>query len=815
MPAVASRYWRIGFRSAITSGTCHLVLSTLKVLNASLVDQTASATVTAANLRSGDSVTSWSDNSDTTTATLTFSAGTTFQYVTYDFGSGNTASLNSFLIRVSTLTPSEVTTTRIAASDLDMLVQTSSDDATWLTQTVLSRPLATDDTDYYMAMLPDSLYYPVPSRTQNSGTGGIYGIVAEDGVALPNRPVILYDRDDFTKIGYATTDVNGGYAFNGLNENREYLVMSVDPSGPPYKNALVYDRITPINTRTQLQTQSPFWAQRLRDPKFGFSFAITQFVDGVTYNNVEIAPGSAYSNLYGNNASDGFSADYTTWPQFDGYTTLPLDGAAGAFKFLKSNRLSSTQRGTGLISTGAGHLGNGLVNDAADYADFSFEVICVAPLSTESPLIVMWPSSTSDGVYWDEESSFTFYSRTGPVIEVTPTAARFRIELGGNNLATIRASAPVVQNQVVHIVATFAMESATGINLYINGVLQATASTIGAGRPYNHRYNTGSSGNDLGANFNVGDSVGVLKRISGNIVFGTGVATNNAYPPGFGGAFGAANWWGRVLSQSDVTKLYNSFANVATFVPEATQSGYAAEVEADNPSYYFRLNDTSMPANGFTRPLIGRKTANLYYREGTVFGANANFVAGNTGVDFSNSAGAYIQIAPFSTTFSVEMWVRPTSLSVTTSLFAVSGLRYTAPTRLSLSTSGILTLTTVDISTTTSISFSHTPLAVNTSYHIVVTYDPWTEKTAKLYINGALVDTKNAPLIFIPGDSLLVSVGCRVVTQSTSELEWTLNGPDAPSFQTDHFRGVMGEFAWYNHRLTAARIQAHYDARNY
>lgn len=798
MPAVASRYWRIGFRSATTTGSCHLPLSTLKVLNSSLVDQTGSATVTVQNLLAGSSAANLSDNSNATTGTMTFTAGTTFQYVTYDFGSGNTASLSSFLIRVSSA--STTGTSKITASALDMLVQSSSDNTTWLTQTVLGRPLAADDVDYYMAMIPDSLYYPVPSRTQIAGNGGIYGIVSEDGVALPNRPVILYDRDDFSKIGYATTDVNGGYAFNGLNENREYLVMSVDPSGPPYKNALVYDRITPINTKTQLQTQSPFWAQRLRDPKFGFSFAITKFIDGVTNNEFEISPG-------------GVSYQRDLSPiMFDGLTVSPTEGALGSFQFIKSNRVSNSTRGQGLFAVGAGFFGDGAVSNPDEYGALSFELICIPPTPSETSLIAFWMMTPDSN---DSATSCVISGfdrlRTGPTIEVTPTAVNVRMGLGGNNFSTVRATAPVVQNQIHHIVFTYVQDSE--IKLYVNGALAATTAIAGSGRPFTAPWavDTGAV-QDFGGTWNV-DTAVVARRVGGIAVCGAGLFGTAKYPPGWGGYFGAANFWGRALSQSDVTKLSDSVTDTANFVPLTTLSGYAAEVEVDNPSYYFRLNETSQPAS-FVRPISGRKALNLTYRAGTAFGVNAGFVAGSTAVDFSNSAGAYLTASQFSNTFSVEMWVRPTSLSALGYLFAVGAYQPALnPAQMTLSTGGILSLLLYDkTGITTTITFSHTPLAVNTSYHLVVTYDPWVEKTAKLYLNGVLADTKNAPAIPVAHTSLFTGIGCR----ANNNIQWgSTSTIDAPTFGTDHFRGVMGEFAWYNHRLTAARVQAHYDARNY
>lgn len=79
------------------------------------------------------------------------------------------------------------------------------------------------------------------------GIGAIFGIVSEDGVAKNASPVALYDRTTFQLVQKTLTASDGGYVFNGLNQNTsDYLVLATDEDGSPTKNALVQDRVQPV-----------------------------------------------------------------------------------------------------------------------------------------------------------------------------------------------------------------------------------------------------------------------------------------------------------------------------------------------------------------------------------------------------------------------------------------------------------------------------------------------------------------------------------------------------------------------------------------
>jgi len=80
-----------------------------------------------------------------------------------------------------------------------------------------------------------------------AGIGAIFGIVTEEGVVKPDSPVVLLDRENKKIVRRQNTDANGGFTFNGLNEQEAtYMVFATDEDGEEPKNALIQDRILPV-----------------------------------------------------------------------------------------------------------------------------------------------------------------------------------------------------------------------------------------------------------------------------------------------------------------------------------------------------------------------------------------------------------------------------------------------------------------------------------------------------------------------------------------------------------------------------------------
>lgn len=780
--AAPALYWRISIRDgANTSTQTRIQLKRLTVHTASGTNVTDDATVTT-NFTTGGGLLSYLNDGDDATVFEAYWNGVNsieFRYFQYQFSSA--VELSYFTIRSGTTVSAN---SRALLYNCDFLIQSSDNGTTWTTQAVLGRPAAADDTVYQFALTVDSLYYPVPNRANLGGSGGIYGIVSEDGVALPNRPVILYERDGFEKIGYTTTDINGGYAFNGLNTARDYMVLSYDPSGPPYKNALVWDRIVPINTLGAQTAASPFWARRLRDPKCGMFFGVTQLLDGTTYNYIEGSVG-------------GHTNTRSNYVWMNGATIDTIPNGNGLYAFLKSNRTASYSGYSTFIES-TGLFGLNVAGDVRNYSNLTFEYIFVPPAATEADLAICLSGTrdSDDAGFWSGNDYFP----RGPTLQVTSSVMNFRVPLGGANLSVVRATASVTQGQIHHVVVTYVQD--TSIKLYVNGSLVQTTSISGAGRIFG--YDTFWQWDVLGGNINSNNmGASAMRRLAHLVIHGSGGAPGGNYynGPAWGGRFGLFGVFGRTMSDSEVATLYDSFVNPYTHTVLPTQSGYAGQVEADNPIYYDRLNQLAMPANSASWPLLGRKDVYATYRSGTTFGATG-FVSGSTATNFNDaSAGILLAGILANTTFTIECFVRPASLATSGAIFVNRMYNTNVSTGLFLETTGLLNFYVTDQSNTvTTFSLSHTPLAVGTDYHLALSYEPWTDKQLKLYINGALVNTQTAGTLPAAGTTYWTAIGINPFGT-------------APSYQLQ-FRGVLGEFAYYNYVLPAARIQAHYDARN-
>jgi len=800
--AAPARYWRIVFRSVNTYNYAQLGIAHLRLfdvngneltaapnapilstaLNNSLVNSTG---FPLENLIDGDEQTICAFNWPSYRTT------TSWRAIDFDFGEGNAVLVDYVLARVTD--DNYNGNSILPANSLDWQVQSSDDNSTWMTQCLQYRPLQQANTDYRFAAAVTSDLYPIPSRDLLGGDGGIYGIVSEDGVAMPNRPVMLFERETFYKIAYTTTDENGGYAFNGLNRNNEYLVMSVDPSGPPYKNAIVWDRIKPINTKGNLGPQSPFWARRIRDKNLGSVVCFADFLDSVTYDFFR-------GNVLG---SERLYSKYHS--VFAGYDFANETALGGAMRLLKSNR-TETDLGNGLtLFPGLGTFSG--VNNASmpdNYANLTFEYIFQAPQATESALIFVWAGrrDSDDATMYGYDGYYGEHMRaTGPTLEVNITEMNVRFPLSARNRATPRVTAPVVAGTPYHVMIAYT-ENAS-IQLYVNGALAGEADITGAGRLWGHtqgRKNFEDWDNSVRVSSGYYKEAAIRRLdmlyIGGN-GYGYKSSSDERYnlPPGYGGAVGLAAIYGRTFTASDVQQFYDSYNNWDTHAVVPEQSGYMAEVEADNPSFYARLNNLMPPQRIET--LLGHRDYRGSYGAGTVFNA-APFVSGSPSITTSDG-GVFFERVDIAATFTVEFFVRFSSTAGTQRLFLTRKYNSSAFIYLSM-IDGTLSLSINDRSGTTTTQPFPVTLNPNTDYHLVVQYDPWELKTTQLFINGA--QTAELPASAIPNTIDVDWLGVGVNVSSTG-----------PSY-SERVQGDMAEFAIYNYILPPERIAAHYAARN-
>lgn len=797
-----ARYWRIQFRSINTYNYAQLGINHLRLFAKDGTELTTApntpllSTVLNNNLVNTASfpLENLIDGDDQTTCAFNwpgYRTTTTWRAVDFDFGAGNAVLVDYLLVRI---TDTDYNGNSIIAADsIDWLIQSSDDNVTWVSQSMQYRPVRQANADYRIAASVTSDLYPIPSRDLLGGDGGIYGIVSEDGVAMPNRPVLLFERETFYKIGYTTTDENGGYAFNGLNRNNEYLVMSVDPSGPPYKNALVWDRIKPINTKGNLGPQSAFWARRIRDPNLGGVVSFADFLDSVAYDFFR-------GNVLGRERL------YSTYHSvFAGYDFAQTTATDGSLKFIKSNR-TEAEIGNGLtLFPGLGTFtGNNNASVPDNYANLTFEFIFQAPQSNESSLIFVWAGrrDSDDATMYGYDSYYGYHMRaTGPTLEVTTTEMNVRFPLSARNRTDPRITSPVIAGEHYHVIIAYTENQS--IELYVNSVLTGTADITGAGRLWGHTQSTKVFEDWDNTNRLTGGAYkeAAIRRLDMLYIGGTGhgYASSNDerynLPPGFGGAVAFAGIYGRTFTEAEVQQFYDAYANTENHVVLPQQSGYMAEVEADNPSFYVRLNDLTPPQRIDT--LLGHRDYRATYETGTEFNS-APFVSGSPSITTSNG-GVFCERVDIPSTFTVECFVRFDSLIGTQRLFLTRKYNSSAFIYLSM-IDGALSLSITDRSGTTTTQPFPVTLSTGTDYHLVVQYDPWDLKATRLYLNGELAS--ELPASAIPNNIDVDWLGIGVNVSSTG-----------PSY-SERVQGQMAEFAIYNYILPAERIAAHYAARN-
>lgn len=807
--AAPARYWRVrvqlgsgGFWGSTAVGKC-------RWFNAAGVDLSkdllaAAITITGGtDIRTGGATTNLVDASNSTE--IWFAPYHTWDShimnLTFDFGTPVLPDYVEMVITPTETGPWGTQPSMHPTTLTPVYVFSSSNNTNWDIQCFNDRPFSAYNTAYRLSTTVSSKDYPVPSRTNLGGSGGIYGIVSEDGVALPNRPVYLFDRTTMSKIGFVTTDQYGGYAFNGLNELKDYMLLSTDPSGPPYKNALVWDRINPINTKGNIVPVSPFWARRARHPQLGGVVSCANYLSGTTYCWIG-------GNVLG---QEGHYQHHGVQFGFDFVIVPEASTAGGTLKFLKSNR-TTTSTGMGMTVFDS----EGVVsptNAAAqpeNYSALTFEYIFKAPSAGESALIVVH-AGTRDS---DDARQYAYDNwqghtgrGAGPTLEVTTAAINVRFPLGASNRATVLCTAVITPGTVYHVMVAY--KESDYIELYVNGALAQKTLIAGGGRLYGHNLWAGTTNENWDYLWNgTYMNPAYIRRLNVVHIGGYGqtpygqTSDVSTIPPGYGGAVAFVGKYYKTFSAAEVASFYDSYLNWDTHTVGSTQSGYMAEVEADNPAFYTRLNDLAQPAK--IPCVIGQCDYFGTYEAATLYN-RVGFVSGSTAVNFSNGAAVLTGVR-ISTVFSLEFFCRQTSTAGTQRILLTR--RYNGNPHIYLTAiAGALSLSLCDnAGQTVDISLGHT-LVYNTATHVVVTYDPWTSKFCRLYINGVMVTEKGAPVI----------AEVYANTWNTPFLTWLGIGCN-PSGTTptiaERFYGDMGELALYQYELPAARIAAHYAARN-
>ncbi len=229
--------------------------------------------------------------------------------------------------------------------------------------------------------------------------------------------------------------------------------------------------------------------------------------------------------------------------------------------------------------------------------------------------------------------------------------------------------------------------------------------------------------------------------------------------------------------------------------PKDVSQTYAAVILADNPTGYYRLDDTGA--------LAADSSGNGY--NGTVGASVQQSAAGliggsDTAMAFPGTATAAgivsfpeVKAMEPATNVSLETWLRFTKVPKTYTVAVAYGSdRAYAPYDLFFQAGGTIV---AQFFTTAGVLEVKSPnaLAVNTTYHVVSTYNG---TTGSLYVNGVLVATGN---------------------KSGTLSDYTPKyGPaigDDAQLEDPAFAGTLDEVAYYaNQTLTAAQVLNHYNA---
>jgi outer membrane protein assembly factor BamB len=241
--------------------------------------------------------------------------------------------------------------------------------------------------------------------------------------------------------------------------------------------------------------------------------------------------------------------------------------------------------------------------------------------------------------------------------------------------------------------------------------------------------------------------------------------------------------------------LPTSAANHVRLHPRDASGNYASVILGDHPTGYYRLDDTGAVAadssgNGYNG------SVGVSVQESA-----AGLIAGiDTAMAFPGTATAAgivsfpeVKAMEPTTNVSLETWLQFTKLPKTyTAAVAYGSDRGNAPFDLFFQANGTIVAQFNTTGGDLEVK-SPNPLAINTTYHIVSTYNG---TTGSLYVNGALVatGTKSGTLTgYIPKFGFAI-------------------GDDA-AFADPAFNGTLDEVAIYaNQTLTATQVANHYNA---
>jgi hypothetical protein len=834
-----ARYWRIHFcRPTIGSGygDAAMNLTTLRLTDSANTPLTHSVVTWRGTGNYALQAGTAADIADTNTATQgRLGIGSVYTwlygqaYIEYDMGSPVKPA--KLLTRLSdtayVLGWAGGSYTPVGATSCYAYIEASTDGTNWMMVSRIGAvaPSGFNTNNFVALDAVPAFSYSYEIKKPLSGDGGIYGIVAEDGVPVA-RPVMLFEREFFQPIRRTISTEDGAYSFTNLNRDREYLVMAVDTTEEPgqpgeYKNALVRDRVTPIPANG-LPTDGLPWFFRVRRTMNLTPVATWNFYGPGAYHTGVYGDGIQHAVRNGNPLIDEAAGG--------GYDLrgIPIPVPVGLRCMYTKSQAIPVIAGACLSTP----------------TEWTIELIAEVPSNPDLGIAYFWGGGASN--YGDAPWGYAAANGLGVVVELT-TAGVINVRFASSASSTyntVRATGNATPGTLAHILVAYRENQE--LCLYVNGALAQNTSMGGIGQIkvsglngtswssslVPHGYYSGVLNGPMAAICWMGwfptDTIPWYNAQSTTSRPSSGVVWSALYDRS---VYTDPDASGQPISVRD---LYESWTNNAVWTggsrpngwPTApTFSGYGIEVAADAPQMWFRMQELD---NASYVPSIGMSRAGGYFTGSGVTYQQPGMTAGLSSIGFG-AHGALRVAGPIalSTTFphnympgalptvstggSLEFWMRPSALTNANGMTILSTYTTDNSTNLwaYLNASGQIILRFRDrTGAYFTYGFSQV-FSTNTAYHVALTWDGGAENKITLYVNG--VKHSDQGFFYLP----YYNYGTYNITiGNIVDNPLTVPYNDTITAGTYHFLGDLQDIALYSYPLSAARIAAHYAARN-
>ncbi|HEX8510950.1 MAG TPA: PKD domain-containing protein [Propionibacteriaceae bacterium] len=337
-------------------------------------------------------------------------------------------------------------------------------------------------------------------------------------------------------------------------------------------------------------------------------------------------------------------------------------------------------------------------------------------------------------------------------------AGRLNFGVYNGTVNTIRSAAPVNDGQWHHVAASL---SSAGMVMYVDGVKVGSRASVTTGQAYSGYWRVGA------------DNLNAWSDQPSSSYFNGTIDEVAIYPT--------------ALSPAQLRNHYTKSGRTVAG-PVAPADNYGKAVSADDPTFFWRLNETS----GGTAQDTTSNAENGVFAGGLTYGTTSNVSgASGTAVTFNGSDATIGSTTPVAapSTYSEELWFKTTTarggklIGFGSSQSGSSGSfdRHVYMENSGQLTFGVWTGQTNTTTTTTSYNDGRW-------HHLVAMQS---SDGMKLYVNGALTGTNPQPQ-----------------AQGYSG-HWRVGGDN--SWGGDpFFAGSIDEVAVYSSALTSAQVRAHY-----